>query len=615
MPHVLLLLLLLTLTFHQAQPLVQNFHAVFTAENGFGGNVPTAWEVLHGMGLGGKTKLTVEGLHIDPPDAKIFLTLVDHNSWHTWFRWITQVPRDSPTRWQRSMLVCSAPSKIRLALENNTTHSHLDFQDNYIVGMNGDETPIEIDFFAYGRYTVLLVSCRGNDNAAQRVDVSGRVQMVTEAPSQVPNLFGTSSTLTQEEEEEGIEPENQLSHLGYGENIYPLLWSVVVAFYALLLVQWSYVLLRQRPLLWRRSRVVDSRLLVVALGSVACKLIEAALKLQHYRRLSLGLLYMSGYPFAAAIMEAASSSLLLLLLGLGALGITIVRIDVYMREAMVLSGVLSVHFITALSQAFCRESASPTAAVPPSSSSSISYIVSNPDHHDIDQYYLDSESCEVLVFSEYVVQALVMLAIIIALNYNIAKLRQHITGVTWSRLSHHLYDKLECFHIFRKLFMLYLLAPTLLLVVQIMILTWRYNWLMALMVETTNIIIYYNIGLAIFTTGSNPFASVPIVLNQQRIEENRQLQQEAAREEAEAGQAAGGGGGGSVGGGGGMSWEEQSRMEEEAWEEEEARAAATLNEETKNGGEHASEKNSEGEERTQAARTNTSDVVEIDMDW
>ena len=516
---IIILLLLLQPT----SSIVTNFHAVFDVETGFGGSVPTAWEVQHGMGLGGQSKLTLEGLHATT-GAIVFLVVVDHDAWHKWFDWITQVPRDSPTRWQRSMMVCDTPSKIRLPLKNNATTNHLDFTKTYVKGMNGDTKPIEIDFFAYGRYAVLLVACRGTGNSTERIDVSGRVELVTETPSQIPAIFSNIANMFRSNKFEvpvaqvmGINGQTNnitLSHLGYGEYVYPFLWTWLLSFYVLLFLHWSYVLCTKRHLLWKRSRVVDSRLLVVAMGSLGCKILESAFKLSHYDRLAQGDLYVSGLPFISAIMEAGSSTLLLMFLALGALGITIMRTHVYVKEAIVLSVVLALHFITGLSQAFCRESASPSAAIPPSSSSSVSYMIGDPTKRDLDQYYLNSSSCEVLVFSEYVVQALVMLAIIIALNYNIAKLRQHITGVTWGRLTHHLYDKLECFYLFRTIFMLYLLAPTLLLVVQIMILTWRYNWLMAFMVEGANMIIYYNIGAAIFTTSENPFSIVPILLHQ-----------------------------------------------------------------------------------------------------
>ena len=79
---------------------------------------------------------------------------------------------------------------------------------------------------------------------------------------------------------------------------------------------------------------------------------------------------------------------------------------------------------------------------------------------------------------------------------------------SWERLTLFFftrYDKLECVYIFRHIFMLYLLAPTFLLVVQIMILTWRYNWLMAVMIEILNIVIYYKIHTAVYVTGTNPF--------------------------------------------------------------------------------------------------------------
>jgi hypothetical protein len=513
----LFLFLLILFNCQPVQSLVVNFHSVFTAENGFGGRVPTTWEVLHGMGLGGRSKLILEGVHVSPSNSILYLTIIDHNGWHKWFEYITQTSSDSEARWQRSMFMCNTPSKVRIALKSDkTTTKHLDFSKKYVVGMNGETKPKEIDFFAYGRYSVILVSCRGNDNSTQRVDVSGRIQVLTEAPSQIPLLFGSGS---------GSTP--MLTHLGYGESIYPFVWSVVLSFYTVLLLRWLFVLLKYRSLLWRRNRVSDERLLVVALLSLGCKVIEASLKLSHYNRLSDGQLYLSILPFVSSIMEAASASCLLLLLALSSLGISISRVQIHVREVIVLFSVISVHFMTGLLQAFCRESSSPTAVIPPSSSSSISSIVRKeysgggddnlPSNMDLDQYYLLTSTCEVLIFSEYVIQALVMLGIIIALNYNIASLRQHIAGVPWQNLTHELYDKLECFNVFRTIFMLYLLAPTVLLVIQIMILTWRYNWMMTVMIECTNITMYYLIHTALFPFQKNPFISVKNILYQESM--------------------------------------------------------------------------------------------------
>ena len=424
--------LLLLLCLHPAQPLVVNFHTVFTAQEGFGSFIPTAWELFHGTGLGGQTKLVLEGLHMTPPDAVVFLTVVEHEAWHSWSKYISlRAPKNSDVRWQRSMLVCDTPSKVRYALKSNATRHHLDFSKPYTVGMNGEEQPTEIDFFAYGRFTVLLVSCRGDDSPTQRTEISGRLQLLTEIPSQVPHFFPHYNRLLNES------TALALSHLSYGESIYPLLWSLALTFYLGLFLHWLFILTQSRTLLWVRSRVVDSRLLILAFVSLGCKVIESSLKLAHYNRLLNGLLYWSSLTFASAVIEAAASSCLLMFLALGALGVTIVRVTIYLREASALSVIMSMHFITGLSQAFCRESASPTAAAPPTSSSSISTLVRD-GRMELDQHYIGASTCEVLVFSEYVIQALVMLSIIIALNYNIAKLRLLITGATWGRRTHNL---------------------------------------------------------------------------------------------------------------------------------------------------------------------------------
>ena len=572
---------------------------------------------------------------MSPSDAVVYLTVVEHKGWHNWFRYITSAPQGSHQRWQRAMFMCNTPSKVRLALANNNTTHHIDFSqhEEYTVGMNGEDRPRHINFFAYGRYTVLLVSCRGNDNPGDRIDISGRIQMLTETPSQIPSLFGaTKTTETTTQTSKHSNSTTTLSHLGYGESIYPFVWSVVFTCYVLLSSTWLYILCKLRPLLFLRSRIVDSRLLMIAFVSLGCKTMEAFLKVLHYSRLSNGLLYWSSLPFLSSIMEAASSSCLLMLLSFGALGITIMRVHVHMREAVTLSAFISIHFITGLSQAFCRDSSSPTAAIPPSSSSSISTIVRNEyssgneddgtnggsNNIPLDQYYLSTTSCEILIFTEYVIQALVMLAIIIALNYNIAQLRQNITGGTWGRLTHQLYDKLAAFYIFRSIFMLYLLAPTLLLVIQIMILTWRYNWIMTVMIECTNISIYYQIHTAIYTTNTNPYESIKGILHEHnRPPLTRQEQNNIIPRRNRSGRSGGSGGSGGSGRSGRM-----SRVVRRGGSGGGGGSGGSGGSGGGSGNDGGSRKNtetSEGEATSSSSSTSSpsspSNVLEIDMDW
>ena len=253
--------------------------------------------------------------------------------------------------------------------------------------------------------------------------------------------------------------------------------------------------------------------------------------------------------FSGSIFRTLSTSVLILLLAIGALGIGITRSSsqIYIREAVVLSIAISTHFVMGLSQAFCPANQSPTAVELPTSSGSLSrrtnatiynkfysglLIESSTSSADtvvstgrqvsvrarnidkevalrgraLDEYYLSADACNVIVFNEYLLQALIILVIIVAMNFNIAKLRQHLSSNRWDGGSARLYDKLHGMYMLRRSFLMFLLAPTILLVVQIMLLTWRYTWLMTLMVETVSVFIYWYLGKALFQQAENPFA-------------------------------------------------------------------------------------------------------------
>ena len=74
------------------------------------------------------------------------------------------------------------------------------------------------------------------------------------------------------------------------------------------------------------------------------------------------------------------------------------------------------------------------------------------------------------------IRTLLMLAIIVAMNFNITHLRQAVNDSVWHpRVGLH-YAKIREYQAFRWAFLAYLLLPTALLIVKVTLLTWHYEW-------------------------------------------------------------------------------------------------------------------------------------------
>lgn len=592
-----LALLLLLLGCRDASAVVADFRAVYTPLDGWGGRVPTVWEVIHSVGLGGRARLTVEGLYLHEPedvDGAVFLTVVDHEKWHNWFQWISATMDTDPgAAWARSVLLCSAPAVLRVELHrggrpgNNGTAGAappLDFSDGAAFEPDPKKrlvsSRVAYDFSAFGLYSVHLVTCRAADtgnlaqaySAGKRDDydgipittVSGRITLATEAPTMVPDLLVPTAYEQQATRRDDSSTTKTTTHvtrlheLAYGETPYPTVWLVILLVNMFLLSDWALTLSGACPrrhwrTLLRRGRIRDLTLPVLATLSLAAKVLEAVLKFAHYDRIRRGYPMLVSLPFFGSVLRTTSISVLILLLAIGSLGIGITRSQIYLREAVILAIGISTHFVMGLSQAFCPANQSPTAVELPTSSSSMSRRTnitiyqkffpgmlgevatsssSSPDSgatsgsvtawsinqaaasrgRALDEYYLSADACNVIVFNEYLLQALIILVIIVALNFNIAKMRQHLSSNRFDRESSKLYDKLYGMYMLRRSFLMFLLAPTILLVVQIMLLTWRYTWLMTLMVETVSVSIYWYLGKALFQQAGNPFAEqLPLV--------------------------------------------------------------------------------------------------------
>lgn len=110
-----------------------------------------------------------------------------------------------------------------------------------------------------------------------------------------------------------------------------------------------------------------------------------------------------------------------------------------------------------------------------------------------------TEQEHVLVLSEYVLRSLVLLAVIVALNFNITHLRQSISDtpnpITGGIAS--LYAKLHQLQVFRWAFLAYLLLPTTLLVLKVAVLSWEFDWINYYLHELTFLLIHVHVACVI----------------------------------------------------------------------------------------------------------------------
>lgn len=81
------------------------------------------------------------------------------------------------------------------------------------------------------------------------------------------------------------------------------------------------------------------------------------------------------------------------------------------------------------------------------------------------------------------------------MNFNITHLRATLNDYPWSSNVPLQYRSLKQFQRFRWAFLLYLLLPTILLIIKIMVLSWAYSWLEALFKEACFLLIYVLIAI------------------------------------------------------------------------------------------------------------------------
>lgn len=132
------------------------------------------------------------------------------------------------------------------------------------------------------------------------------------------------------------------------------------------------------------------------------------------------------------------------------------------------------------------------------------------------------EASSVLVFErlcqsanlfEYVMQSLILLAIIVAINLNVTASRAVLNAYPWSSLVPLQMKGLASFNLFRLAFLAYLLLPTFLMAMRVMLISWPYSWVDPLLRHSFLIALYVAIALAFAPTDKElwrrPFALQP----------------------------------------------------------------------------------------------------------
>jgi len=106
-----------------------------------------------------------------------------------------------------------------------------------------------------------------------------------------------------------------------------------------------------------------------------------------------------------------------------------------------------------------------------------------------------TNQCKSIWLVTYVMRSIVILGIIVAMNYSVAQLRAIIINSTWAPSTPWHYHKLQQYQIFRLVFLLYLILPTIFLTIQSTLFTWKDNWIVFLMTELLTLFMCIHIGI------------------------------------------------------------------------------------------------------------------------
>ncbi|POM66004.1 Hypothetical protein PHPALM_18207 [Phytophthora palmivora] len=251
-------------------------------------------------------------------------------------------------------------------------------------------------------------------------------------------------------------------HLGVQELGLRPLYKVLFLVYIAVMGLWML-----KCYIWRHN---ISKLCYVFQAVLQAKALSIALKIAFYRERSLHGEVYAFLDFSQDLGESVTGAALLGVSVLGSLGWSITRARLSRRETLSLLLISAIYLVVTVSKALCR----PT----------------------------DTQQCRGFLLSEYTLQSMMMLGVIVALNFTIAQLKNTVNYERWNCFVTPLtYMKLDQFQRFRFVFLGYLLMPTVLLLLNLVVVTppgyWRYAWVNTFLTEVTTLVIIINVGLVV----------------------------------------------------------------------------------------------------------------------
>ncbi|GLD96714.1 hypothetical protein PINS_up005397 [Pythium insidiosum] len=254
--------------------------------------------------------------------------------------------------------------------------------------------------------------------------------------------------------------DGQLSeHLGVEElGLIPLYKALVVT-YTCFTALWIAECIMQRKIVPRISYALQVALHV--------KTLEVFIKTWYYQEFSRRGHRDSMFKMTQDATESISCAAMLVVMLLAALGWSLTRDELSRREIRLISVSFGCYFCIALAKASCD---------------------------------FEDDVCKAYMLTEYIIRSVMMLGVIIALNITISQLRLALTEARWNNVVTPLtYMKLDQLQRFRFVFLLYLLIPTTLLILNLLVITpagsWRYDWVNFFLSECTTLFINVNVAL------------------------------------------------------------------------------------------------------------------------
>lgn len=106
-----------------------------------------------------------------------------------------------------------------------------------------------------------------------------------------------------------------------------------------------------------------------------------------------------------------------------------------------------------------------------------------------------SDICTSLFVFSYVVKTVLLLGVVIAMNFTVTQMRAIIVHSPWIQSILFLYARSKQYNYFRVAFLLYLLIPSFLLLIQVLILSWDTAWIADFLVEILDVMLAMVVGI------------------------------------------------------------------------------------------------------------------------